>query len=242
MSGERSIDVAALREMLRAQRKTQMKGGIYHANQIDLAYNSNRIEGSKLTHEQTRYIFETKTVEGIAPVNDVIETVNHFRLFDSMLDSLDIDLTAEKMKKYHHILKAGTFDAQEGWFALGDWKKAANVVGNAETTAPAEVDGAVARLLKEYPPGKALSFADVIDFHYRFEFVHPFQDGNGRVGRIIMFEQCLANGILPFIVPDSEKFYYYRGLQEYPAEKGYLLEACRSFQDKYCAAYRDMVV
>ncbi|MDR1359036.1 MAG: Fic family protein [Coriobacteriales bacterium] len=241
MQDEYSIDTVALREMLQAQRRTQMKGGIYHYNQIDFAYNSNRIEGSRLTHEQTRYIFETKTVEGMAPVNDVIEMVNSFRLFDQMLDKLDTPLTAEKMKEYHRILKAGTLDAQQDWFVVGDWKKLGNVVGETETTKPEDVEGAIATLLASFPQSEVLSFDDIIDFHWRFESIHPFQDGNGRIGRIIMFEQCLQNDILPFIVLDDEKYYYYRGLQEYPTEKGFLLDTCRSFQDKYFATYKDMV-
>jgi Fic family protein len=241
MQNEHNLDIAALRELLVAQRKTQMKGGLYHSNQIDLAYNSNRIEGSKLSHEQTRYIFETKTVEGIAPVNDVIEMVNHFRLFDYMLDKLKTPLTADKIREYHRILKTGTMDAQEEWFIVGDWKQVANIVGETKTTAPVEVDSAVSRLLDSYQAHKKLTFDDIIDFHYRFESIHPFQDGNGRVGRIIMFEQCLQNNILPFIVLDSEKFYYYRGLSKYPTESGFLLDTCHNFQDKYYAAYRNMV-
>jgi Fic family protein len=241
MQDEYSISATVLREMLLAQRKTQMKGGIYHSNQIDLAYNSNRIEGSKLTHEQTRYIFETKTVDGIAPVNDVIEMVNHFRLFDYMLDGLEAPLTTEKMKEYHRILKTGTFDAQQDWFIVGDWKKLGNAVGDAKTTEPDEVDGAIAALLADLPQGEELSFNDIIDFHWRFESIHPFQDGNGRVGRIITFEQCLQNDILPFIVLDDDKHFYYRGLAKYSEEQGFLLDTCRSFQDKYYAAYKDMI-
>jgi Fic family protein len=238
---EYSIDTARLREMLLAQRRTQMKGGIYHFNQIDLAYNSNRIEGSKLTHDQTRYIFETKTVEGIAPVNDVIEMVNHFRLFDYMLDNLNATLSVEKMKEYHRILKSGTLDAQQDWFVVGDWKKLANEVGDTKTTRPEEVDFAVAELLDCYARSTELSFEDIVDFHHRFESIHPFQDGNGRIGRIIMFEQCLQCGILPFIVLDDDKYFYYRGLKTYESEKGFLLDTCRSFQDKYFASYGGMV-
>jgi Fic family protein len=238
---EYSIDTAMLREMLKSQRRTQMKGGVYHFNQIDLAYNSNRIEGSKLTHDQTRYIFETRTVDGVAPVNDVIETVNHFRLFDYLLDNLDVGLSAAKIKEYHHILKNGTLDAQQDWFVVGDWKKLENEVGTTRTAKPEEVDAAVAELIGRYGQGKALGFEDIIDFHHRFESIHPFQDGNGRIGRIIMFEQCLQNDILPFIVLDDDKFFYYRGLREYENEKGFLLDTCRSFQDKYYASYKGMI-
>jgi len=241
MADEYSIDTGKLREMLLAQRKSQMKGGIYHFNQIDLAYNSNRIEGSKLTHDQTRYIFETRTVDGVAPVNDVIEAVNHFRLFDYMLDNLEAALDANKMKEYHRILKSGTFDAEQDWFVVGDWKKLENQVGSIETALPQDVDSAIAELLAKHPANKPLSFNDIIDFHYRFEKIHPFQDGNGRIGRIIMFEQCLQNSILPFIVLVEEKHFYYRGLQEYKTEKGFLLDTCRNFQDKYYAAYKGMI-
>jgi Fic family protein len=241
MQKEYSIDTARLRDMLLAQRRTQMKGGIYHFNQIDLAYNSNRIEGSKLTREQTRYIFETKTIDGLAPVNDVIETVNHFRLFDYMLDNLVNALTSEKMKEYHRILKTGTFDAEQDWFVVGDWKKLENEIGDTKTVLPDEVDAAISSLLALYSQNRELSFDDILDFHYRFESIHPFQDGNGRIGRMIMFEQCLQNGILPFIILDDDKYFYYRGLKEYQTEKGFLHGTCRSFQDKYYAVYKGMI-
>ena len=241
MPDEYSIDTAKLREMLISQRKTQMKGGVYHLNQIDLAYNSNRIEGSRLTHEQTRYIFETKTVDGIAPVNDVVETMNHFRMFDLMLDNLSAPLDAWKIKEYHRILKTGTLDADQDWFTVGDWKQLANTVGETQTTPPHEVDMAVATLLRTYPQNKEMSFDQIVEFHYQFEAIHPFQDGNGRVGRIILFEQCLKSKILPFIVLDDEKFYFYRGLSEYTNEKGFLRDTFRSFQDKYHAAFCDMI-
>jgi Fic family protein len=239
---EHGANTKKLLEMLLAQRVSQMKGGIYHANQIDLAYNSNRIEGSKLSHEQTRYIFETKTVEGIAPVNDVIETVNHFRVFDTMLDKLDAPLTTVKLKEYHRILKNGTYDAQQDWFEVGNWKKLGNVVAGKDTVTPEQVDKEIVSLLASLPDNQILSFEEIIDFHFNFERICPFQDGNGRIGRIIMFEQCLKSGILPFIVMDDDKYFYYRGLSEYPTERGFLLDTCRSFQDQYFAAYKDLIV
>lgn len=240
MADEYSVDTKALRELLLAQRQTGMKGGIYHATQIDLAYNSNRIEGSQLSHEQTRYIFETQTVDGVALVDDIIETSNHFRLFDHMLDNLDAPLSGEKLKGYHRILKSGTSDARQDWFAVGDWKRLGNTVGSNETTAPEKVDAAVGELLQAYPHGRPMGFEDIVEFHWRLERIHPFQDGNGRVGRMVMFEQCLQNGILPFIVLDRDKFYYYRGLQEYGSEPGYLRDSCRSWQDHYFATYRSL--
>jgi Fic family protein len=226
--------------LLQDQRATGMKGGIYHQNQIDLAYNSNRIEGSKLSHDQTRYIFETGSIDGLALVNDVVEAANHFRAFDCMLDNLNIDLNAEKLKQYHLILKTGTKDADQDWFAVGDWKRLGNMVGGTETTPPEKVGGAIDELLALYPQGKPMEFADIVDFHYRFESIHPFQDGNGRVGRLAMFEQCLRNKILPFIVLDEEKGFYYRGLSNYDKDKNWLLDTCRHFQDGYHSKYKSL--
>lgn len=242
MFDEHAVDTSAIKDMLLGQRATKMKGGLYHLNQINMAFNSNRIEGSKLTHEQTRFIYETQTVEGIAPVTDVVEAVNHFRLFDYMLDSLGAPLDVEKMKEYHRILKSGTYDADQDWFVVGDWKRLENIAGDiTKTTAPSEVEREISRLLKLYPQNKLMTFEQIVDFHYRFEVIHPFQDGNGRCGRIIMFEQCLRNGIMPFIVLDSEKYFYYRGLSEYPREQGFLRDTCRSFQDSYFDAYKNMI-
>ena len=242
MSDEYRIDGAMVARLLADQRTSKMKGGLYHLNQIEMAYNSNRIEGSRLTKEQTRFIFETKTVDGIAPVNDVIEAANHFRMFDFMLDSLDSTLDAEKIKAYHRLLKEGTYDANQDWFAVGAWKRLENTVGDSmDTTAPSDVENEVSHLLRFYPQNKPMTFEQIIDFHFRYEIIHPFQDGNGRTGRIIMFEQCLKNEIMPFIVLDSEKYYYYRGLKEYRREQGFLLETCRSFQDRYFDSYKNMI-
>lgn len=236
------IDYDAFVCLLTSQRKTKMKGGLYHLNQIEMAYNSNRLGGSRLTREQTRYILETKTVDGIALVNDVIEAVNHFRMFDFMLDNLLSQLDADKMKAYHRILKTGTYDADQKWFALGDWKKIDNDVrGEIHTVAPDEVENEINQLFRLYPQNQTMSIEDIVDFHFRYETIHPFQDGNGRTGRIIMFEQCLKNRILPFIVLDSEKLFYYQGLAEYPQEKSQLLDTCHSLQDNYYDSYKNMI-
>ena len=209
----------------------KLKGGLYHLTQIQMAYNSNRIEGSRLSEEQTRYLYETKTVMGEALVNDVIEVNNHFRAFDYLIDNIELPLTIKKTKKYHELLKAGTSDAEKDWFAVGDWKRVANSVGGQPTTPPDQVDQAMRRLIESLCG--PLSFEQVTDFHYQLEAIHPFQDGNGRVGRLILFEQCLQNGIMPFIVQDDEKAFYYRGLKEYETEPGYLRSTFRHFQDLY---------
>ena len=239
MSDEYAIDAARFRDTLVEQRAMKLAGGLYHLTQIVMAYNSNHIEGSQLSAEQTRYIYETHTVMGDARVDDVVETVNHFRLFDAMLDSVGTPLTVKRIRDYHAILKAGTSDADKDWFAVGGWKKRANVVGLRETTPPALVGAAMDDLVAAYP-GR-MTFEDICDFHYRFESIHPFQDGNGRVGRIVLFEQCLASGIMPFIVLDDDKLYYYRGLAEYESEPGYLRDTFRHFQDRYYEAFAKFV-
>lgn len=238
---ELKADTELLVSTMLAQRKGRMKGGLYWSNQIEMAYNSNHIEGSKLTRDQTRAIFETKTVEGRVDVEDVIETNNHFILFGYMLDNISAPLTTEKIKTYHKILKTNTIMSREDpLFVVGGWKNRANEVGGMITTDPDKVDAAMAALC-DGPQYGRMSFEDICDFHYRFESIHPFQDGNGRVGRIVMFEQCLQSGIMPFIVLDEEKDYYYRGLREYGKEPGYLVETCRHFQDVYYAKYRDYI-
>lgn len=220
---------------LREQRSMGLKGGLYHLNQIQMAYNTNRIEGSRLSEDQTRYIYETRTVVGDASVDDVIETANHFRAFDLMLDRYGRPLTAAAIKEYHRVLKSGTKDAERDWFAVGDWKRVPNAVGNIETTAPDQVEAAIAELLVAH--AGPMTFEEICDFHHRFESIHPFQDGNGRVGRLILFEQCLANDIMPFIVLDEQKAFYYRGLAEYERQPGFLRETFRSFQDSYAERY-----
>lgn len=223
---------------LRKQKASRMKGGIYHRVQIDLTYNSNHIEGSKLTHDQTRYIFETNTI-GIGDeainVDDIIETANHFRCIDFIIDNAEVRLTEFFIKQLHEMLKTGTADSRKEWFVVGDYKRLPNEVGGMETTPPRDVHRQVKALLGEYYKKKVHAIDDIIDFHQQFEAIHPFQDGNGRVGRLIMFKECLAWGIVPFIITDELKMYYYRGLREWPTVRGYLLDTCLTAQDLFKA-------
>lgn len=223
---------------LREQQQMRIKGGIYHRTQIDLTYNSNHMEGSRLTHDQTRYIFETNTigVEGESlRVDDIIETTNHFRCIDMIIERAEETLTESLIKELHKVLKLGTSDSQKAWFAVGDYKRLPNEVGGNETVAPQAVHAEMKALLKEYHSKKVKSFEDILDLHQRFECIHPFQDGNGRVGRLIMFKECLANGQVPFIITEDLKLYYYRGLREWNHIRGYLLDTCLAAQDNYKA-------
>lgn len=223
---------------LREQQQMRIKGGIYHRTQIDLTYNSNHMEGSRLTHDQTRYIFETNTigVEGESlRVDDIIETTNHFRCIDMIIERAEETLTESLIKELHKVLKSGTSDSQKAWFAVGDYKRLPNEVGGNETVAPQAVHAEMKALLKEYHSKKVKSFEDILDLHQRFECIHPFQDGNGRVGRLIMFKECLANGQVPFIITEDLKLYYYRGLREWNHIRGYLLDTCLAAQDNYKA-------
>ncbi len=226
-----------LLERLLEEKERRLKGGLYHHTQIKLAFNSNRIEGSRLSEDQTRYIYETNTVntkaEETADVDDIIETVNHFSCFDFMLLHADEELTETLIKEFHRLLKQSTSDERKEWFRVGDYKVRPNVVGNMKTTAPTKVGSEVQKLLAGYAEKKEITLEDIADFHYQFESIHPFQDGNGRVGRIIMFKECLKHDILPFIIDHEHKLFYYRGLQEYLTEKGFLLDTCRSAQDEY---------
>lgn len=215
-----------------------MKGGIYHRTQIDLTYNSNHIEGSKLTHDQTRYIFETNTigVEGESiRVDDIIETVNHFRCIDLIIDRAEEYLTESLIKELHGMLKSGTSDSRKDWFAVGDYKRLPNEVGGIDTTSPENVQKEMKVLLAGYNSKKVKSLEDIIELHQRFESIHPFQDGNGRVGRLIMFKECLANGHVPFIITEDLKFFYYRGLKEWNNVRGYLIDTCLTAQDNFKA-------
>jgi len=225
-----------LLNILREQKEMSLKGGIYHKTQIELTYNSNHIEGSKLSEDQTRYIFETNTVgisnESIS-VDDVIETSNHFKCFDYILDNANKPLTESLIKQLHLILKSGTSDSRKSWFNVGEYKKVPNEVGGKDTTLPENVKTEMSILLKTYNDKEQKSFQDIIDFHKKFESIHPFQDGNGRVGRLIIFKECLANNIVPFIIDDSLKFYYYRGLKEWENERGFLIDTCLTAQDRY---------
>ncbi|MDR0415964.1 MAG: Fic family protein [Propionibacteriaceae bacterium] len=236
-AGDWPVDPRRFAAALAEQRTMRLKGGLYHLNQVQMAYNTNRIEGSRLDEEQTRLIFETRTVDGPAAVDDVVETANHFRMFDRMLDGLGEPLTVGRIKEYHRLLKTGTSDADKEWFAVGEWKRVPNTVGGVPTTPPAAVAAAMDGLLARYPAGRPLGFADVCDFHAGFEAIHPFQDGNGRVGRLILFQQCLENALMPFIVLDEEKLFYYRGLSAYEDEPGFLRGTFRHFQDRYCETY-----
>lgn len=235
---KRTGRVMPLLVVLREQKDARLKGGIYHRTQVDLTYNSNHIEGSRLTHDQTRYIFETNTIgiEGESVrVDDIIETTNHFRCIDIIIDRADERLTESLIKELHAVLKAGTSDSRRDWFAVGDYKRLPNEVGGNDTTAPEDVKREMRALLAEYNAIKKKSFDDILDLHQRFEAIHPFQDGNGRVGRLIMFKECLANGIVPFIITDDLKMFYYRGLQQWPRIKEYLRDTCLTAQDNYKA-------
>jgi len=227
-----------LLKTLQEEKESSLKGGIYHQTQIQLAYNTNRIEGSKLSEEQTRYIYETNTIfiedgEKTAKVDDIIETINHFSCFDYMLDIALEPLSEKHIKKFHFILKSNTTDSKRAWFKIGDYKIKPNVVGGIETSLPSNVPTDMKSLIRSYNKLKEKTVNNIIDFHYRFEKIHPFQDGNGRVGRLILFKECLAHDIVPFIIEDDHKFFYYRGLSEYPTIKEYLIDTCLFAQDNY---------
>lgn len=235
-------------KILREQKELHLKGNLYHITQIRFAYNTNHIEGSRLTEEQTRYIYETNTIladkDEAINVTDVMETVNHFKLVDYMLDVADQPLTEEMIKEFHRILKTSTTDERNPYFNVGEYKQKPNVIGEmTETTAPQNVKRDMQNLLKEYNGLEKIKVEDIIDFHCKFESIHPFQDGNGRVGRIIMFKECLKNDIMPFIILDRDKAYYYRGLKEYRAgtEKGYLIDTCLNAQDQYQALVDELI-
>ena len=223
-----------LLSVLRMERETSYSGGIYHKIQIDLTYNSNHIEGSKLTHEQTRYIFETRTI-GVtdSPVNvdDIIETVNHFNCIDAVIDSTGQKLSESLIKRLHGILKSGTEDSRKAWFMVGEYKKLPNEVASRETARPEDVKSEMRALLASYNAISEVTLDDILDFHVRFERIHPFQDGNGRIGRLIMFRECLRNDIVPFIITEELKMYYYRGLEKWDEERGWLRDTCLTAQD-----------
>ena len=219
---------------LKREKDAGLKGGIYHKIQIDLTYNSNHIEGSKLTHDQTRYIFETKTLgvtDKAVKVDDIVETVNHFRCIDLIIEGAHTKLTESFIKQLHFILKSGTTDSQKSWFKVGDYKMLENEVGGSETTKPSEVSAAIKALLKEYNSKSKITLDDILDFHVCFESIHPFQDGNGRVGRLIMFKECLKYNIVPFIITEELKMYYYRGIANWKNERGFLRDTCLTGQD-----------
>lgn len=240
-SNTKTAKPQTLLEILQYEKTARYSGGIYHKTQIEMTYNSNHIEGSRLTHDQTRYIFETNTigVTGEAVnVDDVIETANHFRCIDFIIEHAKSALTEKMIKELHLMLKTGTSDARQDWFAVGAYKKMPNEVGGMATALPEDVAAEMQALLAAYSAKKAKTLEDILDFHVRFERIHPFQDGNGRVGRLIMFKECLKYGIVPFIIEDNLKMFYYRGLKEWDREKGYLTDTCLTAQDRY-KAYLD---
>ena len=240
-SNKKKEQPITLLDILQEQKASKYSGGIYHKTQIDLTYNSNHIEGSRLTHDQTRYIFETNTIgveKEVLNVDDVIETVNHFRCIDMIIDNVKVALTEKFIKELHLILKNGTSDYRKDWFVVGDYKKLPNEVGGMGTALPEEVADKMKVLLTEYNGKEEKIFEDILDFHVKFERIHPFQDGSGRVGRLIMFKECLKYNIVPFIIEDNLKMFYYRGLKEWNNEKGYLTDTCLIAQDKY-QAYLD---
>jgi len=228
--------IGTLLKTLRQQKKMKLKGNLYHNTQIKFCFNSNRIEGSRLSEDETRYIFETNTLlseNKSSKVDDIIETVNHFQLFDEMLEIADIPLSEQMIKNFHSSLKQGTNDSKVDWFNVGEYKSIPNEVGGNPTTPPKEVSKEMKKLLNWYHLLETVSFKDIIEFHYRFEKIHPFQDGNGRIGRIIIFKECLKNNITPFIIKDSYKAFYYRGLENFETERGFLIDTCLAMQDKY---------
>lgn len=222
--------------ILKLEKESKLKGGIYHKVQIELTYNSNHIEGSCLTHDQTRYIYETNTIgltNEVINVDDIVETANHFRCIDLIIDKANLNITENLIKQLHFILKNGTTDSRKNWFVVVDYKKLPNEVGGRVTTSPEKVEDEVKYLIEWYNNIKNKTLKDIIEFHYRFECIHPFQDGNGRVGRLLMFKECLKYNIVPFIIDDKLKTFYYRGLKEWKQEKGYLVDTCLAAQDQF---------
>ena len=219
---------------LKREKDSSLKGGIYHKIQIDLTYNSNHIEGSRLSHDQTRFIFETKTLgitDDAVKVDDIVETVNHFRCIDLAIEGANTKLSESFIKQLHYILKTGTTDAHKSWFKVGDYKMIENEVGGSKTVRPEDVAAEMKALLADYNSKSKITFDDILDFHVRFESIHPFQDGNGRVGRLIMFKECLKHNIVPFIITEELKMFYIRGIKEWKNERGYLRDTCLTGQD-----------
>lgn len=225
-----------LLDILKLEKESELKGGIYHKVQIEFTYNSNHIEGSRLTHDQTRYIYETNTIgltDEVVNVDDIVETANHFRCIDLIIDKANLNITENLIKQLHFILKNGTTDSRKNWFVVGNYKKLPNEVDGRITTSPEKVEDEVKSLIEWYNNIKNKTLNDIIEFHYRFEYIHPFQDGNGRVGRLLMFKECLKYNIVPFIIDEKLKMCYYRGLKEWKQEKGYLIDTCLAAQDQF---------
>ena len=232
----KKTEIHSLLDILKTEKTAKIKGGIYHKIQIELTYNSNHMEGSRLTHDQTRYIYETNTIgmsDDILNVDDIVETTNHFKCIDMVIESANKALNEGFIKQLHFTLKNGTSDSRKEWFAVGQYKKIPNEVGGRETTAPEEVSNQIKLLLAEYNKSKSKTLDEIIAFHVAFESIHPFQDGNGRVGRLILFKECLRNNIVLFIIDEELKMFYYRGLHEWRNEKGYLIDTCLTAQDKF---------
>ena len=236
-NGKETSPERTLLSVLREEKARKIKGGIYHKIQIELTYNSNHIEGSRLTHDQTRFIYETNTIgmekTSVLNVDDIVETANHFKCIDMIIDNAKAALTEKFIKELHLILKNGTSDSRKEWFAVGEYKKIPNEVGGRETTPPEQVAHQIKALLSAYHQKKEKTLEELIAFHVAFERIHPFQDGNGRVGRLILFKECLRNQIVPFIIDDSLKMFYYRGLHEWHDEHGYLIDTCLTAQDRF---------
>ena len=225
----------AILQILREEKEAKISGGLYHELQVRMTYNSNHIEGSRLTEDQTRLIFETNTVDvgdGV-PVDDILETVHHFRAIDYVIDIAEEELTEDMIKHLHYILKHDTKDSTLSWFAVGDYKRRANMVGGRETAKPKDVPARMRALLGEYNAKNEVTVNDVVALHAEFEHIHPFQDGNGRVGRLIALKECLRHNLIPFIIEDSKKHFYYRGLSEWRNEKGWLTDTCLDGQDTF---------
>ena len=228
------VNKRKLIDVLKEEKESKISGGIYHKLQIEMTYNSNHIEGSKLSIDQTRFIFETKTIgitNEVISIDDIIETSNHFRCIDFVIDNVNNKLSESFIKQLHLLLKTGTSDSRKNWFKVGDYKLVDNEVGGIETTLVKDVKKEMVKLLKEYNDIDNVTVNDIIDFHYKFERIHPFQDGNGRVGRLIMFKECLKHNIVPILINENMKYYYYRGLKEYSIQKGFLIDTCLFGQD-----------
>ncbi len=233
----RSLSDNAILQLLRDEKDARLSGGLYHELQVRMTYNSNHIEGSRLTEDQTRLIFETNTIDagdGV-PVDDILETVHHFRAIDYVIDVAEEELTEEIIKHLHFILKHDTKDSSLSWFAVGEYKRRANMVGGRETTKPMDVPQRMKSLLETYNAKESVTINDVIELHAEFEYIHPFQDGNGRVGRLIALKECLRHSIIPFLIEDTKKHYYYRGLSTWRTEKGWLTDTCLDGQDTFIA-------
>jgi len=248
---QENIEDVNVYKKLSEEKSIQLKGGLYHFVQVKLCYNTNRIEGSKLTEEQTRFIYETNTIDTehykSANVDDIVEAANHFACFDYLLDNVQQPLSEQMIKEYHKILKSSTTDSRKDWFNVGEYKKLPNMVADIETIEPENVPKEMIKILDRYNEKGTIKIEDVIDFHYQFEKIHPFQDGNGRVGRLIMFKECLKNDIIPFIIEDEFKNFYYRGLKEYKKTPEYLKDTCLHAQDifkdtlRYFNGYYDKI-